>query len=398
MPWLNISVDPDGSIKPCCESQYYVRKDNGTKFNLGTDTIEDIYNSTDFVNIRTSMLEGKQVSGCETCYKNEEISGHSSRTYRNEHWKTEFTKPIAETKIQYFDLRFGNLCNLMCRSCNPRNSSQLEKELKTLSHINISTYISPGYDYDINEWYLTDTFDKNMESQINNIKWLYITGGEPTIVEKNIQLLEKLISSGRSKSIILSFNTNMTNTKPKFYELIKEFRNVICIASIDGYGDMQEYLRYPSDWNKINSNLQELVDMGRPVKVLPTVVVQATNLGKLVELFDYFENFNRIANKRLLEIEVILLQYPSYLNLVHLPVTYKIKCWEQIEEWLQTMCKYQSSHFHTSMVGLKELCYADALSIPEIKKYKEFNSLLDTNRKQKLQDVNLELYNIIKNI
>ena len=398
MPWLSIAVDPDGSIKPCCESQYYFRKDDGTKFNLGIDTIEDIYNSTDFVNIRTSMLEGKLVSGCETCYKNEEISGHSPRTYHNEHWKTEFTEPIAETKIKYFDLRFGNLCNLMCRSCNPRNSSQLEKELKTLSHTNISTYISPGYDYDINEWYLTDIFDKNMESQINNIKWLYITGGEPTIVEKNIQLLEKLISSGRSKSIILLFNTNMTNTKPKFYELIKEFRNVICIASIDGYGDMQEYLRYPSDWNKINSNLQELVDMGRPVKVLPTVVVQATNLGKLVELFDYFENFNRIANKRLLEIEVILLQYPSYLNLVHLPVTYKIQCWEQIEEWLQTKCKYQSSHFHTSMVGLKELCYTDALSTHEIKKYKEFNSLLDTNRKQNLQDVNLDLYNIIKNI
>lgn len=398
MPWLNISVDPDGSIKPCCEAHYHFKKPDGSKFNLGSDKIEDIYNSEDFVNMRTSMLEGKPVTGCETCYRNEEMSGHSSRTYNNAHWKIKFTKPVAEINIKYFDLRFGNLCNLMCRSCNPRNSSQLEKELKLLSNTNISKYIGSGYDYDINQWYLTDTFDKNIESQIHNIKWLYITGGEPTIVEKNIELLEKIIAAGRSKSITLSFNTNMTNTKPKFYELIKQFRHVICISSIDGYGDMQEYLRYPSDWNQISHNLKELIDIGRPVGVSPAIVVQATNLGKMVELLDYFEDFNRIANASVVKVGIILLQHPNYLSLINLPVEYKIKCWERIEEWLQTKCKFQSPEFHNSMLGLKEMCYTDALSIEAIKKYKEFNLILDNNRKQKLQDVNLELYNLIQDI
>ena len=32
-------------------------------------------------------------------------------------------------KIKYFDLRFGNLCNLSCRSCNPTASSQIAKEI-----------------------------------------------------------------------------------------------------------------------------------------------------------------------------------------------------------------------------------------------------------------------------
>lgn len=398
LPWLGISVDPDGSIKPCCESLYHFTKDDGSKFNLGADKIEDIYNSTDFLNMRTSMLKGNPVLGCESCYKNEAVTGRSSRTKNNAHWKIKFTEPTADINIKYFDLRFGNLCNLMCRSCNPRNSSQLEKELKSLSHTNISNYIAPGYDYDINQWYLTDTFDKNMESQINNISWLYITGGEPTIVEKNIEFLEKLITSGRSKSITLSFNTNMTNTKPKFYELIKEFKKVICIASIDGYDDMQEYLRYPSDWNQIDNNFKKLIDMGDPIQMLPTVVIQATNLGKIVDLFEYFENFNRIANKTVAEIAIIILQYPSYSSLIHLPVDYKIKCWERIQEWMQTKCKYQSMQFYISMAGLKKMCYTNELSKHNIKKYKDFNSLLDSTRGHQLKNVNLELYNLIQDI
>ena len=47
---------------------------------------------------------------------------------------------------------------------------------------------------------------------------------------------------------------------------------------------------------------------------------------------------------------------------------------------------------------LKKLCYIDALSIPDLKKHKEFNTLIDNSRKHKLQDVNLELYTILNNI
>ena len=395
MPWLSVSVDPDGSIKPCCESQYYIKKPDGTKFNLGYDTLEDIHNSQDFIEIRKLMLAGEQVAGCESCYRNEHLTGISSRTNINANWRKQYTNPISDINIKHFDLRFGNICNLMCSSCNPRNSSQLEKELKKST--NLKYFIGEGYEHDINQWYLTSTFDKNIESQLSNIRWLYITGGEPTLVEKNFDLLEKLVSLGKSKSIMLSFNTNMTNTKPKFYNLIKEFKNVMCISSIDGYKDMQEYLRYPSDWKQIDENFKKLIDIGNPVHLLPTMVIQSTNLGNLVGLFEYFENFNRLANKCVAEMSPIILQNPSYFNLVHLPVEYKIKCWNRIEEWLQTKCKFQTHLFHNNMDLLKKLCYIDALSIPDLKKYKEFTSLID-NRKHKLQDVNLELYTVLNNI
>jgi MoaA/NifB/PqqE/SkfB family radical SAM enzyme len=237
-------VDPDGSVKPCCVSTDFIKKPDGNPYNLGSDDIEDIYNSTDFINIRKLMLAGERISACDVCRNNEKNNGYSMRLRFNQKWEElTFTDSIAETKIKYFDLRFGNLCNLLCRSCNPKNSSQIQREVQELKHTNRLSYVGSGYDQDINQWYHTKTFDKNLENQSENIEWFYITGGEPTLITKNLEYLEKLIESGRSKSITLAINTNMTNSKPKFYKLLKEFKTVVCSPSIDGYGAMQEYIR-----------------------------------------------------------------------------------------------------------------------------------------------------------
>lgn len=398
LPWLGISVDPDGSVKPCCVSSDVIKKDDGTPYNLGKDTIDDIYNSKDFINMRESMLAGDKIPTCDVCYNNEKNNGYSMRMRFNQRWQNlTFTSSIAETNIKYFDLRFGNLCNLKCRSCSPKNSSQIQKEFHELANTRISNYMSPGYDHDINEWYHTDIFDKNMDMQSENIEWFYITGGEPTLIEKNFEYLKKLIESGRSKYITLSINTNMTNSKSKFYKLLREFKTVVCSPSIDGYMDMQEYIRYPSNWDQIHENFLKILGVGDNVLIYPSPVIQITNLGKIVELFEYFESFNRSANRCAVDIAPIILQHPDYLSVSCLPLDYKIKCWERIDEWIKTKCKYQGQIFHSRMNSLKNLCYQDTTN-DKLIDYKTYNTILDDKRNQRLSDVNLELYNLIEHI
>ena len=398
LPWLGISVDPDGSIKPCCVSTDFIKKSDGKPYNLGSDDIEDIYNSTDFINIRQSMLAGEKISACDVCHNNEKNNGYSMRLRFNQKWKElTFTDSIAETKIKYFDLRFGNLCNLLCRSCNPKNSSQIQREMQELKHTNILSYVGNSYEQDINQWYHTEIFDKNMENQSENIEWFYITGGEPTLIEKNLEYLEKLIETGRSKSITLAINTNMTNSKSKFYKLLKEFKTVVCSPSIDGYKDMQEYIRYPSNWNQIHDNFKKILDVGPNVLIFPSPVVQITNLGKIVELFEYFEDFNRTAKKCIVDIAPIILQNPDHLSVSCLPVNYKIECWNRIDDWIKTKCQYQGQMFYSRMNSLKNLCYESGTPHRLID-YKIHNTILDENRNQKLADVNLELYNLIESL
>jgi MoaA/NifB/PqqE/SkfB family radical SAM enzyme len=393
LPWVNITVDPDGSIKPCCVSQDFIKKSTGEKFNLGFDKIEDIVNSKDLVEIRQKMLAGEKVAGCSQCYQHEEYGGKSQRLQYNQMFPLKFSQSHVErTDIKYFDLRLGNLCNLNCRSCSPKNSSQFSKEINELHNTNITKFheILP---LTIDTWYESDVFMDNIDSQLKNIKLLYLTGGEPTIIKKNFEILNKLISTGFSKNITVMINSNMTNLNSDFYEILDEFKSVIFFASIDGTGPIQEYLRYPSDWNQIDNNITKLIKRAN-IKIRPTPVIQTTNLNKIVDLFEYFENFNISANKSIVEMMPIILENPKYLDLLYLPLDYKLMCWERIEKFIKN-CKFQSPLFFNKMEALKNKCLRDSVDLEYLNLYKEYNTILDINRNQKLSDINPELYSIL---
>jgi MoaA/NifB/PqqE/SkfB family radical SAM enzyme len=393
LPWVNITVDPDGSIKPCCVSQDFIKKPTGEKFNLGFDKIEDIVNSKDLVDIRQKMLAGEKVAGCSQCYQHEEYGGKSQRLQYNQMFPLKFSQSHVErTDIKYFDLRLGNLCNLNCRSCSPKNSSQFSKEINELHNTNITKFheILP---LTIDTWYESDVFMDNIDSQLKNIKLLYLTGGEPTIIKKNFEILNKLISTGFSKNITVMINSNMTNLNSDFYEILDEFKSVIFFASIDGTGPIQEYLRYPSDWNQIDNNITKLIKRAN-IKIRPTPVIQTTNLNKIVDLFEYFENFNISANKSIVEMMPIILENPKYLDLLYLPLDYKLMCWERIEKFIKN-CKFQSPLFFNKMEALKNKCLRDSVDLEYLNLYKEYNTILDINRNQKLSDINPELYSIL---
>jgi MoaA/NifB/PqqE/SkfB family radical SAM enzyme len=395
LAWNHIAVDPEGNIKPCCIYKGSIKKPDGTIYNLGHDKIEDFYNSPEYVDIREKMLKGEPVTGCIQCVNYENYGKESRRLNYNHMYRDQLdkTSPIADTKIEYIDLRFGNLCNLQCRSCNPRNSSQLNKQVSEHSELK-KYYIS--VDNDINQWYETTTFQDNINSQLENIKILYITGGEPTLIKKNFELLEKLIELGYSKDILLVTNSNMTNNNNKFFELLSEFKKVIFLASIDGYKTVQEYIRYPSNWGQISNNLQTLLSCNYPnIVVKVSIVVQITNIGNITQLLDYCEEFNRVAGKTVLEIDLNNLEFPNYLNVVNLPTEYKIKCWDKIEHWVKNHCKYQNDFFDVQLQALKNKCTSEVDYQYILQKFADFTTTVDKYQKLSLAEVNPELAQIV---
>ena len=181
LPWINVSVDTDGSVKPCCISTDYIKNNKGEKFNLGHNSIDEFYNSPDFVEIRHKMLTGQEVKGCSECYEQEKSGGQSQRMLYNNIWplRLNFHETVDKIKIKYFDLRFGNLCNLKCRSCHPLASTQLQKEVTEIGS-SIQKYL-PSLPDDFNNWYNTHTANNNILSNIENLEVLYLAGGEPSV-------------------------------------------------------------------------------------------------------------------------------------------------------------------------------------------------------------------------
>jgi glutamate-1-semialdehyde 2,1-aminomutase len=89
----------------------------------------------------------------------------------------------------------------------------------------------------------------------------------------------------------------MTNMQDTFLNIISQFNRVVLFASIDGFGPMQEYIRYPSKWQQIDKNLNKLVEKTKDnITINVSPVIQSTNLGLITELFEYLESCNTPYN------------------------------------------------------------------------------------------------------
>jgi MoaA/NifB/PqqE/SkfB family radical SAM enzyme len=396
LAWLGVTTDPDGSLRPCCISTDKVTKDDGSLFNIGVDKLEDIYNSNFYKDLRQKMLQGENIPGCETCYNNEKYGRESRRLINNSVFaNSEYTDATAEIKIQYLDMRLGNQCNLKCRMCSPMNSSMIEEELKqnpdpVLDRFYLKSEIS------VEDWFETETFDNNINPHLSNIVTFYMTGGEPTLIKKNYDIMQRLIDSGQHEKLTLIINTNMTNTNPKFYALLKQFKKVIIQMSVDAVGDLAYYIRYPSDFNTVDKTITDLLALGDHIIMHATPAVQMLNLNKLVDLFEYFEAHNRKQGRTAIDIRPIFVQSPSHLDIKYLPKQYKIDCFRKIYMWMMQNCKYQSQQFKNTINALKAKCYEDSFDEFKIKDFVSFNKALDNIRNVKLSDYNTELYEQVK--
>jgi MoaA/NifB/PqqE/SkfB family radical SAM enzyme len=396
LAWVGITTDPDGSLRPCCVSDDKVTKDDGSLYNLGVDKLEDIYNSNFYKNLRQDMLDGKLIPGCKTCYSNEKYGRESRRLINNSLFANiEYTETTAEVKIQYLDMRLGNQCNLKCRMCSPMNSSMVEEEFEqnpdpVLDRFYLKSEIS------VENWFETETFDNNINPHLSNIVTLYMTGGEPTLIKKNYDIMQRLIDNGQHDKLTLVINTNMTNTNPKFYALLKQFKKVIIQMSIDAVDDLAYYIRYPTDFKVVDKTIHDLLSLGDNIILRAGPVIQTLNLNKLVDLFEYCENINKKYKRLVIDIRPGFVFLPAYNDITYLPKQYKMDCFRKIYMWMMQNCKYQSPQFKNTINALKGKCYEDNFDIGKIKDFLAFNTALDNIRNMKLQDYNKELYNAIK--
>ena len=81
LPWVHIATAATGEVRLCCEASG--RINNGNRpFRLGTDSIDDVWNSESMKETRRKMLAGERVDQCDKCYKTEAEGGKSKRIWK----------------------------------------------------------------------------------------------------------------------------------------------------------------------------------------------------------------------------------------------------------------------------------------------------------------------------
>jgi sulfatase maturation enzyme AslB (radical SAM superfamily) len=121
----------------------------------------------------------------------------------------------------------------------------------------------------------------------NGIETVTLTGGEPFYDKETFKILEFLVENNKSKNITLDINTNLTKIEESLLIWLRDnFKHVIIKASIDGVGSVNEYLRYPLTWEKVEESIkkiQKFPDIG----LLVTTALSNLSLMRYHELIDW---------------------------------------------------------------------------------------------------------------
>jgi MoaA/NifB/PqqE/SkfB family radical SAM enzyme len=367
--WNHISTFSNGDVRMCCEmigeSADYGkhRDDHGTALNVHDHRLEDIRNSSTVKRLRQQMLAGEKPDACAQCWHREELGMESKRNSSLIAYGHEITDYEKNTlpdgsihsdliPLRNLDLRFGNTCNLKCRTCGPADSNLWYEDYVKLNKqddtgVNFWFYgedkyriISTDRGYRTNterfEWNAGSDFYIDLLEQMPNVDTIYFTGGEPTVIKKHRQMLEYCIAKGYAANIKLDYNTNMHATPTYLGEYWRSFQQVNIGASIDGYGITQDYMRPPSTWDSVTRNILALDSLNIPhlhITISPTISIM--NILNLIHLIDWVRNndFNCVKPT----VGNHTLYYPVEYTIQNLPDDVKQYVLAYYESWFNRL-------------------------------------------------------------
>ena len=331
MPFVHAFVTPN-IISPCCAYT------GDLKFN----SKDQYWQSEQLRQIQDNMLNDVRDKGCQICWKKEDRGYSSLRQHSNEIYK-EHIEAVKKQSVAswpfYIDLRLGNLCNLKCRMCVSEWSSQIAGEiLENPQEDWIDTPQQKIIELDDDTWNV-------LHKWMPFVRRVFMTGGEPTIIKKNLEYIDKIVASGHSKDVELIFTTNATNINQAFKEVGKEFKSVSYNVSIDAVGDLARYIRYPSDWDTIDKNLKNI---GEGVSFNTTI--QWLNMTRLDDIFNYIQHCGIDFGGVWFQ----LVTDPHYLDPIYAPRFMKEKCISDITNFLNSSFLKQEKYSNILYGELKK--------------------------------------------
>lgn len=396
LPWIHMSTRPNGHMRVCCTANAssagatndkkwggevgIVKNDDGKPANLNHTDLLSGWNNLYMRSVRTQMLKGEIPASCSKCFK-EEAAGHrSKRNWETEYWnrRVDTQSLVADTqedgsvpaKMYYVDLRLGTKCNLKCIMCSPHDSSmwisdwnKLYPQIEDPNLKEIMVWHNRGQvDGASYDWHKDNpVFWQQLYDQIPHMKQLYFAGGESTIIQEHYDLLEECIKRGYAKNIELRYNSNGIEMPEKLFTLWNEFKRVRFHFSLDSYAEMNDYIRYPSQWSQIENQLRRLDETPDNIEITIACAVQMLNMYYIPDFIKWKlqQNYKKINPWPLGAgmINYHFVYHPAHLNVKVFPKWMKQKVREKYEAFYPWLLKnYRNDEdFINNSYGIKRL-------------------------------------------
>ena len=220
-------------------------------------------------------------------------------------------------EVESFDYRFSNLCNFSCRMCGDMLSSTWETENKKHGKGDYERYRIWGRK-DIKEQ-LEKFHDQQIVKEFTEavedrrITELYWCGGEPLMWKIHWEAMSRIVELGYQDQVLARYNSNMSRIdfygKNLFDDILKHFPKFQICASIDGTGEVGEYVRTGLKFDEWKENMKYGLKFCDPRHDYKRMQLDLTIT--LPGLFD-LENMVHLSNE--LNIELLTKQVFNFSN------------------------------------------------------------------------------------
>lgn len=361
LAWKHLSIMPHGVSSICCiaDHSYFESSavTNKERVSLKDSKIIDIVNSDSYKQIRLDMLNGIVPKACQGCKNIEDNGGVSKRMqdgsrYNLDHARLTKSDGSIDVDLMNVELRLGNYCNLKCRGCNAESSTSWVQDYYKLKD---SVNLPSSYDLTIKDtktdysWCESEDFYNDLLANSKNLDVINISGGEPFLVPKHFEILQRLVDEGKTDvriHYITNLNYNFDKLRPAL-QMLKNFKQVSISFSIDDIEDRNGYIRKNSDWELMMTNLKLFIDECPKFVLSITQTVMAYNFMYIEELYLYLNKHNLLP---MFGIRLNHIHSPDYLNANVLPIEVRREKIDQLRDILpETMYKNLYGHYYNTV-------------------------------------------------
>jgi len=278
-PWTHTFISPQMERRLCCASieeatnfKQYIDSQGPQSNEIKLKTLDQHWNSDYMKKVRLNLLAGNEISQCQTCnhklLNSNVYRQHFNRFYSDqidEAFDTTDDTGVTTMKVSSYDYRFSNLCNFTCRMCGDMLSSswvtenkkhgrgdQYETE-KLWERKDVKEQLEKFHDQAVVKEFMEAVENKT-------IKEFYWCGGEPLMWKIHWEAMQRVIDLGYANSVYARYNSNMSRINffklNLFDDILSKFNSWQINASIDGTGEIGEYVRTGLNYEKWLTNMR----------------------------------------------------------------------------------------------------------------------------------------------
>ena len=278
-PWVHTYLSPLTERRMCCASRepaqnfrQYIDTAAGTGRYVPI-ALDQHWNSEHMQSVRRRMMAGEALPECAVCNHKllntsvyRDYFWHLFQHHYDNIWKTTNDQGATTMQPVSWDYRFSNLCNFKCRMCGDMLSSSWESEQRQQNSIDWSdpntAWMQPDIRREITQFQDTEIereFSQAVEE--HRVEEVYWVGGEPLMYEQHWRYMKRIIELGDGEKLYARYNTNLSRVDYRdcnlFTDILKHVRDWQICASLDGTGQIGEYIRTGLDFSSWRTNFQQ---------------------------------------------------------------------------------------------------------------------------------------------